>query len=182
MRIKGNLLQGARPVPAHFIATAVWLLAAGMATAAAVLLLDAAELREQRPAIENRLSQLQKQRTLAAGEAALPPRAELAAMARRVQALNALAETRGLDTPELLVWLERRLPDEVQLVRLHHRAREGETHLVAEAYAAEPLAKLLRELEQEPRFAEVLLARQGTRSVQGGAGPVQFEIRIRHRT
>jgi hypothetical protein len=182
MRIKGNLLQGARPIPAHFIAPAVWLLAAGMAMVAIVLGLDAAELRAQRPDDEARLSRLVEQKALAAREASLPPKAELDAMARRVQALNTIAGTRGLDTSELLAWLEQRLPDDVQLVRLHHRAREGETHLIAESAATEPLAKLLRELEQEPRFAEVLLARQGTRSVQGRAAAVQFEIRIKHRT
>lgn len=182
MRIKADLLQRARPVPARVVASAAWLLAAGMGIAAVALTLDAAELRERRPAIESRLAHLQAQKALAVGEAASPPRPELEAMARRVQALNALAEVRGLDAAELLVWLERLVPDDVQLVRLHHRAREGETHLVAEAFATEPLTKLLRELEQEPRFAEVLLARQGTRSVQGRAAAVQFEIRIRHRT
>lgn len=182
MRIKGNLLRGARPVPAHFIAPVVWLAAAGMGIAAAVLLLDAAALRAQRPVDEARLSQLQAQKTLAAREASLPPKAELEAMARRVQAVNAIAGTRGLDSSELLIWFERRLPDDVQLVRLHHRAREGETHLVAESAATEALAKLLRELEQEPRFAEVLLARQGTRNVQGRAAAVQFEIRVKHKT
>lgn len=182
MRIRGDLLQGARPIPAHFIASAVWLLAAGLAIVAIVLVLDAAELAAQRPDLDERLARLQEQKTLAAKDASLPLKAELEAMARRVQALNAIAGTRGLDTTELLVWLEQRLPDDVRLVRLHHRAREGESHLVAEAWAAEPLAKLLRELEQEPRFAEVLLARQGTRSVQGRAAAIQFEIRIKHKT
>lgn len=182
MKIKGDLLQGARPIPAHFIASGAWLLAAGLAVVAIVLVLDAAELSAQRPDLDARLARLQARRTLAASEAALPPKAELEAMARRVQALNAVAGTRGLDATELLVWLEQRLPDDVRLVRLHHRAREGETHLVAEAWAAEPLAKLLHELEQDPRFAEVLLARQGTRSVQGRAAAIQFEIRIKHKT
>jgi hypothetical protein len=182
MKIKGNLLHGARPIHAHFIAPGVWLLAAGMAIAAIVLMLDAAELRAQRPTIEERLSRLQEQKTLAAREASLPPRPELEAMAKRVQALNAIAGTRGLDPSELLVWFEKRLPDDVQLVRLHHRTREGETHLVAEAPGTDPLAKLLREMEKEPRFAEVLLARQGTRNVQGRAGAVQFEIRIKHQS
>lgn len=182
MRIKANLLQGAQPIPARVVASAAWLLAAGLAVAAVALLFDAAELRARRPAIEARLAHLQAQKALAAGEAALPARPELEAMARRVQALTALVEARGPDAAELLVWLERRVPDDVRLVRLHHRAREGETHLVAEAASTEPLARLLRELEQEPRFAEVLLARQGTRSVQGRAAATQFEIRIRHRT
>lgn len=182
MRIRTNLLQGARPIPVHVVAATAWLLAAGLGIAAVALLLDTAELRERRSATEARLAHLQTQKTLAVGETAQPPRAELEAMARRVQALNALAEVRGLDAAELLVWLEQRLPDDVRLVRLHHRAREGEIHLVAEASAAEPLATFLRELEQEPRFAEVLLARQGTRSVRGRAAAVQFEIRIRHRT
>lgn len=182
MRIKGNLLQGARPIPVHFVAPGVWLLAAGLGVAAIMLGLAAADLRAQRPLDEARLSRLQAQETAAAGEASMPARAELEAMAKRVQALNAIAGTRGVDPSELLVWFEQRLPDDVQLVRLHHKTREGETHLVAESAATEGLAKLLRALEQEPRFAEVLLARQGTRSVQGRAAAVQFEIRIKHKT
>jgi hypothetical protein len=180
MKIRSNLLQGARPIPARHVAIAAWILAAALAITTATLLADALALRDTRAALEQRLDQLEAHNAQA--RTAAPPRAELEAMARRVQALNALTEVRGIDASELLIWLERKLPADVQLARLHHRARDGETRLVAEAWAIEPLAKLLRDLENEPRFAEVLLARQGTRAVHGKAAMVQFEIRIRHKT
>lgn len=181
MRIQTNLL-GARPVPARVVAPAVWLLAASMALASTWILREADELRDLRIDLEDRVSRMQEQKAGATGEAPLPSEAELDAMAMRVNALNAITETRGVDPTELLVWLERRMPDDVQLLRLRHRARGAETLLVAESTGTEGLAKLLRELEMEPRFAEALLAQQGTRSVRGKGSTIQFEIRIRHRT
>ena len=44
--------------------------------------------------------------------------------------------------------------------------------------APEALTAFLLRLEKEPRFAEVLLSRQGARGAPG-AGAVQFEIRVR---
>jgi hypothetical protein len=84
---------------------------------------------------------------------------------------------RGWSTPQLFDWLGARLPDNVQLVSLHHRPREGEALLVAEAQSAEALTAFLLALEREPRFAEVLLAKQG--AAAGSASAVQFEIRVR---
>jgi hypothetical protein len=82
---------------------------------------------------------------------------------------------RGWSTPQLLAWLGRQLPENVYLVSMYHRPREGEALLVAESPSAEALTGFLLRLEKEPRFAEVLLSKQGVRS----AGTVQFEIRVR---
>lgn len=180
MKIRGNLLN-ARPLPAQPIAIVAWLLAAIMGAAALLLLVDAEKLREERLDLDARLQWLRDQEKRTDREARLPTRGELEAMRNRVQALNALAGVRGLDTAGLLVWLERHLPGDVRVVSLQHKAREGETYLVAEAAGAEPLTKLLREIEKEPRFAEALLAKQGTRNIRGRPGAIQFEIRIRHK-
>jgi hypothetical protein len=99
-------------------------------------------------------------------------------MRQRVYALNKLSGLRGWGTPQLLAWLAERLPRNVNLVSLHHKPREGEALLVAESPSAESLTGFLLQLEEEPRFAEVLLSRQGTRGARGAA-IVQFEIRVR---
>ncbi len=180
MKIKGNLLN-ARPLPAQPVAIIVWLLAAIMGAAALLLFVDAAKLRDERSDLDARLHWLRDQEKRADSETKLPTRMELEAMRSRVQALNALAGVRGLDTAGLLVWIEQHLPGDARLVSLQHKAREGETYFVAEASSPEPLTKLLREIEKEPRFAEALLAKQGARNVQGRTGAIQFEIRIRYK-
>ncbi|HZO01030.1 MAG TPA: PilN domain-containing protein, partial [Burkholderiales bacterium] len=70
------------------------------------------------------------------------------------------------------------LPENVHLVSLQHRAREGEALLVAESPSAEALTAFLLRLEREARFDEVLLSKQGTANAPG-ASAVQFEIRVR---
>lgn len=178
MKIRTNLLQGHRPFAVHLVAGPAWLLAAALGIGASVLVADTFGLRAGRVELEQHLVRVDTARAGAAATASLPPAAELDAMTRRVAALNALAEVSGLDTAELLLWLEAHLPEDVQLTRLHHRAREGSVLLVAEAWRAEPLAKLLGELEKAPHVDAVLLVRQGTRGVQGRGEMVQFEIRI----
>lgn len=181
MRIEAHLL-GVRPVSARIVAPAVWLLAVSMALASAWLLREANALRDLQMDLEDRVSRIQDQRARATREASLPSKEALAAMAKRVDALNAIAEAPGVDPIELLVWLERRMPGDVRLLRLRHRAHGAETLLVAESAGTDGLAKLLHKLEMEPRFSEVLLAKQGTRSIRGKDSIIQFEIRIRHRT
>lgn len=182
MKIQGNLLGDAPLRSALTVALGIWLLAASMGVAALFFMLDAAGLRDEQPSLDARLLSLQELERRAIREGTLPPKFELEAMVQRVQALNSLAGVHGLDISELFVWLEQQLPSDVRLVSLHHRSHEGETRLVAEASKAEPLASLLRKLEKEPRFSEVLLAKQGSRSARGKVEAVQFEIRIRHKT
>lgn len=174
-------MNGARPLPARPVAMAVWLFAAALGATALWLYANTTRLEDQRVDLDARLAELQDQRSHMADTAGVPTGPELQAMKARVQALNSLAGAHGLDTPELLLWLERHLPREARVVNLHHKAREGETYLIAEAPSSEPLTQLLRELEKEPRFTEVLLAKQGTRSIQGRTAAIQFEIRIHHK-
>jgi hypothetical protein len=135
-------------------------------------------MRAERPRLEARLARVEAQAARAAPRAALPPSAELASLRERVHALNKLSGLRGWSTPQLLDWLGAKLPDNVHLVSLHHRPREGEALLVAESPSAEALTGFLLRLEKEPRFDEVLLSKQGTVGAPG-TGAVQFAIRVR---
>jgi hypothetical protein len=177
MKIRADFLD-ARPRLARPLAAGLWAAALALAALAAVLALRAAELREERPRLELRLERVQAQAADAAPASPLPAAAELAALRERVQALNKLSGLRGWSTPQLLAWLGGRLPDNVWLVSLHHKPREGEAQLVAASASAEALTSFLLRLEKEPRFAEVLLSKQAAGGVPG-ANEVQFDIRVR---
>ena len=174
MRITATFVDS-RPRLGAPLAWTLWALAAVLAGAAAWLAAAALELRAEVPRLQTRLARVEAQLAEAPRQA-LPPVAELEALRRRVGDLNRLSGVRGWTTPQLVRWLAGELPDNVYLVSLHHRPREGEAMLVAESPSAEALTGFLLRLEREPRFAEVLLSRQGAAS---GAGLVQFEIRVR---
>ena len=156
-----------------------WLAALALALAAAWLLVAAFDMRAERPRLEARLKRVDEQLAAAKPRQDLPAGAELESMRQRVSALNRLSGMRGWATPQLLAWLGEQLPDNVYLVSLNHRPRDGEAQIVAESLTA-----FLLRLEREPRFSEVLLSRQGARGVQvaggaPGASAIQFEIRLR---
>jgi hypothetical protein len=177
MKITADFL-GARPRLAAPLAATLWLSAFACLALAGWLALRAADLRAERPRLELRLERVQAQVAAAAPGAPLPAAPQLASLRERVRALNKVSGLRGWNTPQLLDWLGARLPDNVHLVSLHHRPREGEALLLAASPSAEALTGFLLSLEKEPRFAEVLLSKQGT-APGPGAGDVQFEIRIR---
>jgi type IV pilus assembly PilN-like protein len=170
-----------RPARALALAALLWAGALVVMAAAAWLTVDALQLRAELPRLEARLARADEQLAAAGPREALPAAADMDALRRRVQALNRLSGMRGWGTPELLGWLGKRLPDNVYLVSLAHKPREGEALLVAESPSAEALTAFLLRLEKEPGFAEVLLAKQGARGGPGAAA-VQFEIRIRWKT
>lgn len=166
-----------RPRLAAPLALLAWGGALGLGALAAWLAAEGAQLRAGQPRLELRHERVAGQ-LAAAGAQALPPHAELEALRGRVQALNKLSSLRGWSTPQFLGWLAARLPDDVYLVSLLHRPREGEALLVAESPSAEALTGFLLRLEREPGFAEVLLSKQGARR-GAKAHAVQFEIRVR---
>jgi len=181
MRITATFVDG-RPRLARALVATLWAVTAGFAVAAGWFALSVAELHAAHPQLAARLARLEVQLAAAAPREDLPPRAELEALRQRVHALNKLAGLRGWTTPQLLGWLGGQLPDNVYLVSVHHKPREGEAMLVAESPSAEALTTFLLRLEREPRFAEVLLSRQGAAgagSSSAGSGLVQFEIRVR---
>jgi type IV pilus assembly PilN-like protein len=173
--------DAARPALALGVAALLWAGALALLGAAAWLALDASDLRAELPRLAGRLARVEEQLAAAGPREPLPPAADMESLRRRVQALNRLSGMRGWGTPQLLGWLGRQLPDNVHLVSLAHKPREGEALLVAESPSAEALTAFLLLLEKEPGFAEVLLAKQGARGGSGGPA-VQFEIRIRWKT
>lgn len=177
MRIDANLLTG-RPRLALPLAAVLWSTAAILVVAALVSVTAALEMRSERARLEQRLARVDEQLQAAAPRNGLPPAAELAALRQRVTALNAFASARGASTVRILGWLEGHMPDNVHLVSLHHKPREGELLLVAAAPSAEAFTAFLRIIEKEPWFSEVLLSKQAVRSSEGGGG-LQFELRVR---
>jgi hypothetical protein len=180
MRISANF-PAARPRLALPLAAGLWLSALALAAVAAWLAVNTLEMRAERPRLESRLARVEEQLSAAAPKTPLPPPGELESLRQRVRALNKLSGMRGWATPQLLAWLAAQLPDNVYLVSLHHKPREGEALLVAESPSAEALTGFLLRLEKEPRFAEVLLSKQGARGAPGAAA-IQFEIRVRWAT
>ena len=174
MRITANF-AAARPRLAPLLVVALWISALVFAALAGGFTLSVFDMRAERPRLESRLTRVEEQLAAAAPRQPLPPPAELESLRRRVSALNKVSGMRGWGTPQLLGWLGGQLPENVYLVSLYHKPREGEALLVAESPSAEALTGFLLRLEKEPRFAEVLLSKQGIR----GAGAVQFEIRVR---
>lgn len=177
MKIRASFVPPVRPLVWPLAALLVTVTGVALAGAAA-LALQAQALAAETPRLEARRARLDAELKGAAQTAALPPMQDLSALRERIAGLNKLGGTRGWRPTELLAFLERSVPSEAWLASLQHRPREGEVLLVAEAPSAEILTTFLLRLEREPRFAEVLLARQGTR--QAGTGlVVQFEIRLR---
>jgi hypothetical protein len=177
MRIAAHLC-GSRPRLAWPLAALAWLVALGGMAFAAWLVAQALELRAEQPRLEVRLQRAQAQLAAAGAREPLAALADLEALRERVQVLNRLSDLRGWATPQFLAWLGTQLPDNVYLVSLYHKPRDGEALLVAESPSAEALTHFLLRLEREPRFGEVLLAKQGSHA-EAGAAAVQFEIRVR---
>jgi len=174
MRITTNL-AATRPRLTLPLVAALWISALVFAALAGALTISFFDMRAARPRLESRLSRVEEQLAAAAARQPLPPPEELESLRLRVSSLNKLSGMRGWSAPQLLAWLGGQLPENVYLVSLYHRPREGEALLVAASPSAEALTDFLLRLEKEPRFAEVLLSKQGA----GGAGAVQFEIRVR---
>jgi hypothetical protein len=177
MRITENFAE-ARPRLALTLVAVLWSSALGLGVLACWLAMSVLEMRREHPRLESRLTRIEEQLAAAAPREPLPPPTELESLRRRVRALNRLSGLRGWGTPQLLGWLGVHLPENVYLVSLYHKPREGEALLVAESPSAEALTGFLLRLEREPGFAEVLLSKQGARGTPGAAA-VQFEIRVR---
>ena len=179
MRINATFIKAPGAVVPALVAS--WTIAALLACACAWLVADTLELRSQLPLTARRLGILQRQYT-ATPRTPLPSPAQLSGMRDRVHAINSMSGARGWTTAQLLSWLEHNLPREVHLVALHHKAKEGEALLTAEAANAAALTGFLAGLEKEPAFSEVLLSKQSTHTAEGSTPAVQFEIKLRLRS
>lgn len=177
MRMTGSFISS-RPRLALPLTATLWTASVVFLVVAVWFAISIFDIRSERPRLESRLARLNEQLSATASRVTLPPTQELESLRQRVTAFNKLSGMRGWTTPQLLTWLETQLPEKVYLMSLHHKPREGEALLVAESLSTEALTGFLLRLEKEPRFAEVLLSKQGTRSAPGQSA-VQFEIRVR---
>jgi hypothetical protein len=176
-RIRTSFVEA--PSRTRLVLIGVWGLATGLAALGGWLTADTLATRDELPVLARRLSNLEREHRAAAGSAQLSQTsAELQAMRSRVSRLNTVSIVRGWSSAEVLSWLEAHMSDEVRLVSFHHKAREAEVLLVAEADNAAVLTAFLSRLEKEPKFAEVLLSKQASRTQEAGQS-VQFEIKVR---
>lgn len=179
MKITTNFICGMRHLTRLIIA-ATWCVALLALGALIWLIGDGVGLRGELPALKDRLSRLEAAAATAAPRES-PSEQEMMEIRDRVARLNAITQTRGLTTLALLAKLETLLPADAALAAVHHRARDGELMVVAQAANAEILSKLLQRLEEDARFESVVLARRKEVS-DGGKIAVQFEIRAKVRS
>lgn len=176
-RIRTSFVEA--PGRTRLVLFGAWGLATCLAALGGWLTVDTLATRDELPILTRRLSNLEREHRAAAGSAQLSQTsAELQAMRSRVSRLNTVSIVRGWSSAEVLSWLEAHMSDEVRLVSFHHKAREAEVLLVAEADNAAVLTAFLSRLEKEPKFAEVLLSKQASRTQEAGQS-VQFEIKVR---
>lgn len=179
MKITTNFVQGVQQLIVP-VAAVVWLSALLMLCALVWLIVDGIGLRNELPELKEKLPKLE----LAAAGASnqeLPPKHELLETRDQVARLNAIAQTKGLTTLALLSKLESLLPDDAVLVGVHHRAKERELLVFAQAVNAEILSKFLFRLEEDAQLESVVLTRQKEIN-DGGRVIVQFEIHARVRS
>jgi len=162
------------------VAIVVWCSALLGLSALVWLIVDGFALRNELPVLKERLPKLEAA-AAAAAKVELPPEHEMVEIRDRVARLNSITQTKGLTTLALLAKLETLLPGDAVLVGLHHRAKEGELLLVAQAANAEILSRLLQRLEEDVQLESVVLTRQKEINDDGKVA-VQFEIRARVRS
>lgn len=161
---------------APYLAGMCLLLTVSCAILSVILFVSADSSRSEIPMLEEQLARYDDR------EVAMPddllPRDKLAALSVRVKTLKGISGAAGQTLPQLLAQIESLIPDEVWLVNLECRVREGEAKLVAEADRAELLTEFMAGLEKSGFFSQVLLTRQAQR-ISGKQTSVQFEIQLR---
>ncbi len=179
MKITTNFIGGVEQLTGTVVA-AIWLLVLVLLGALVWMMVDGTGLRSELPALRERLPRLEAAAAAASHQESLPEQ-EMIEIRDRVARLNAITQTKGLTTLALLAKLETLLPGEAVLAGVHHRAKDGEFVVVAQAANADILSKLLQRLEEDVQFESVVLARQKEVS-DGGRIAVQFEIRAKVRS
>src|SRR5262249_33120786 len=122
------------PARTRLVLIGTWGLVTCLVALGGWLAADTLATRDQLPILTRRLSNLEREHRAAESSAqASPAPTELQAMRSRVSRLNTVSIVRGWSSAEVLSWLEAHMSDEVRLVSFHHKAREAEVLLVAEA-------------------------------------------------
>ncbi len=180
MKITASFIPPIRPL-APLLAGVFLLTGLMLAGTVVWLVADTVGKGREKTVLNERLADIESRLREQALIQTLPPPEEMAPLKQRVAAVNALTEIRGWPVVTLLARFEEWLPDEVSLVSLRHRIKDGEIVLVAEAENAEPLTGFMHQLEKEPHFGEVSLSRQATPVAGRDNKPLQYELRLRER-
>jgi hypothetical protein len=179
MKIKTNFVTNVQPLVAP-LAIVVW--SAALITLAGLLWLifSGIALSNELPGLKQMLSKTEPALAVTPKQE-LPADRELKQTRNQVARLNAISQSKGLATLALLAKLETLLPDNIVLVSVHHRAKEGEFLLLAQGENAELLSKFLQRLEEDKQLESVVLTQQ-KEAKDGDKTVVQFEIRARMRS
>ncbi len=180
MKITASFTPPIRPL-APALAGAFLLTGVLLAGVTVWLVADTVGKAREKAVLTERLADIESRLRERALIEALPPAEEMAALRQRAAAVNTLTEIRGWPATALLARFEEWLPDEVSLVSLRHRIKDGEIVIVAEAENAELLTGFMHRLEKEPHFSEVLLSRQGAPASGRDNKLLQYELRLRER-
>ncbi|MBI5783120.1 MAG: PilN domain-containing protein [Gammaproteobacteria bacterium] len=180
MKITASFVPVVPPL-ASVLAGAFLLTGLLLAGASAWLVVDTVAKAREKAVLTERLTDIESRLRERALIEALPPLEEMAALRQRAAAVNTLTEIRGWPATALLARFEEWLPDEVSLVSLRHRIKDGEIVLVAESENADLLTGFMHRLEKEPHFSEVLLSRQGAPAGGRDNKLLQYELRLRER-
>jgi hypothetical protein len=140
---------------------------------------DAVELKKNKPNLEAQFAKLNSQRSGIAADP-LPSHAELVNLKQRVALINTLSGNLGWPFPVLLAKLEQLLPDYAYLIQIHHKLDTGEIQMTVESESAEILTAFLVRLQKEEHFTEVLLTKQAQRAGQGRKR-IQFDLRVKEK-
>jgi len=144
------------------------------------LVVDVTQMKNERPALEQQLADLDHRREALVITEELPATESMASLKQRVAVINLLAGGQGSTVSAVLARLEQLLPDQAYLVSVNYRRRGGEINIVAESQGVDVLTRFLVALENDESFAEVLLKKQTQRRI-GNRAVVQFDLRLKER-
>lgn len=133
-------------------------------------------LAQARPALAARLAAMQE-RVAGIDVTGLPSARRLAALHRRIVAVNGLAGVAGWPMTRVLAQMEAAVPRGVVLASLDDKVDVGEITLVAQAPHARALTQLLARLEAVAHFRHVLLVEQH-RYRRKGVSWVRCKVRL----
>jgi len=154
------------------------LIVAALLVTGVLILRAALELRTDNSRLEERLAELSQRQLAQKAGTELPAVLELTTVRERVAAINAVVAQRGRPTAQLLVTLERLLPERAYLAGLHHLPKDGDVTLVAASADSAALATFMQRLESAPEFVNVLLARR-TEATGARGVHTQFELKLK---
>ncbi|PUB17053.1 hypothetical protein [Yoonia sediminilitoris] len=163
--------------PVRAVTAAIWALVVLAAGVVVWSVLDVRNLQAERATLSTHQARLTEElaalRDLATDA---PTTQEIAALAERTTAFNALTGPRAAPLLDVLALLETVLPVEVRISQLVYDAEAGRLALALQAFDEADLPPALRVLEASDKLDDVILERQ-LRIQQGTRTIVQYDIR-----